>query len=1671
MIYDYMSKKIRKYFYENHGVHEKYLISFESQSRVDDLYNSLRKLPDIKEICLNHDNIKGSFKTIMLEKDGDMLLIASAGNGVSKGFLANLRNIINQKLYENYSILFIIPNDLDTLFRGAVSFMAYGMPLHVKNIKKNLIDEINRNVKTDKDKAILKYKISNMEEDFVATSDSIFDFKKYLEIIEKKVIEIEDYKDFKLFPMTVVGDVFSDDKFQSELKESEKYYSRILKHHVYGDLSKIDENYLGDVGKKLKREKWESINFIDVKEANEKAKEKQKIEFLGVKSVEDIAHDTKLDYWDKPESDTIVGRRTRNIIIFDYGNSDNILIDLKFNKTVNFNNIKKSDSYSNIVTKGHRILLTVNKSEKKNNIFLNYKHENKTSSNYKFKVAIIPIKSISINHHKSDFSVPKLDKNDLPAIGIKVEEGLRIGTGSPVNSFFSYNSKIEYSLENKELIFDFDEDIPNENFTMTFKEKTRKFSVQCSVDSQDSKKSINGKDIFSLKLQRQESFIIENRDFVQGVNSYKTKESSLLKGINYEKLILNNNAHLLEETDGGFKAKRLRIPDSIKSSYESLITYFNKNHLVPLLTYWDEALKNLVEEHISNFKKVLTQNRNKDMTEDSIKDLLYLGAIKIDNELHFSSLNIVNLLYLNELIGKYSGIKFSPRFNDLINPNNLVPSIYYEKKLYSSKANNDLPGHIIYEINKNTNVSKSTYTNRIVKNRITEYIKHFEYIFKNELYPVIKINLINVTNVDEIADGIFNFIQGWVNKGFIEDLPSIKLCNYNNNLSEKTKFEILNSIENVDYLEKELDYTFKPNNLDKRDLVKIIREKIKYFQMSDFNELEQSDLIFTEMKSKIEESEIAFDNLETGIFCKGLMSSLALTSEKSLYRLGFGTKKLEVDTELLSITKLLNEYILNARNDFLSDFKRNQAITLTVSDNQDYNDYFDLSNWVVFLSPDVDLNYFANKFRNKVILHYSDKYTNSNSIYDAVTLTKNTGLYKSILKQHVTIVDKSEESLNELINIFNAVNGEWLLNMVNSNKNYVKEKISLLAAVKFLIAYFDNPNYLWIPISLEEVLRVSGAVGISGKGGIFSVSELDSKGKKSDDLLLIGLKKDTSDTKVTLIPVEVKSGKNSSNVLNKAIEQVHSTSKMFDDYLYSNHKNQKLERKILENFFLQMALVNYKKLLDFEIIESNDEIYYNIQKDLINDNYSLEKIDELEHGVIMSFKSEVAVTKTKRVDSSLLIELNENYIYKKAYQDSSQTLKELNNEKVKFFNEHKIVKGVINKKLSNSNEQLKSRKPMNVDSIMINNQRKILLGESKFGGEKYWNFLHDQLQNRHLLITGKSGTGKTYAIQTLLFELQKNAIPAIIFDYTEGFTKTHLEDLFKEHVKESFEEHFVKLSKLGINPFKLYDKELNGHIIYDEPNDVASRIASTLTSVYQMGPQQKASIYESVRQGIMDKGEDFNFTDLLLYLEDSENSSSKSVISKIQEFVHKDIFNSKQLLSWETIMASKKIHVIQLTGYNDKIQSLIVEFVLWDFWNFFSSNGKESNPIVVVLDEAQNISHKDDTPSAKILTEGRKFGISGWYATQFLNSAMSSDEVERLQQAAQKLYFKPTNSGINDVAKAITSDNSERKIWMKRLNKLGKGECVSEGYEEKLNSLVYSKPEIIKISPFEERVE
>ena len=49
----------------------------------------------------------------------------------------------------------------------------------------------------------------------------------------------------------------------------------------------------------------------------------------------------------------------------------------------------------------------------------------------------------------------------------------------------------------------------------------------------------------------------------------------------------------------------------------------------------------------------------------------------------------------------------------------------------------------------------------------------------------------------------------------------------------------------------------------------------------------------------------------------------------------------------------------------------------------------------------------------------------------------------------------------------------------------MKKTLSILSAIKLALAKFRKDNMIWVPISLEEVLRVSGGAGLKQNDGFF----------------------------------------------------------------------------------------------------------------------------------------------------------------------------------------------------------------------------------------------------------------------------------------------------------------------------------------------------------------------------------------------------------------------------------------------------------------------------------------------------------------------------------------------------------------------------------------------------------
>ena len=78
---------------------------------------------------------------------------------------------------------------------------------------------------------------------------------------------------------------------------------------------------------------------------------------------------------------------------------------------------------------------------------------------------------------------------------------------------------------------------------------------------------------------------------------------------------------------------------------------------------------------------------------------------------------------------------------------------------------------------------------------------------------------------------------------------------------------------------------------------------------------------------------------------------------------------------------------------------------------------------------------------------------------------------------------------------------------------------------------------------------------------------------------------------------------------------------------------------------------------------------------------------------------------------------------------------------------------------------------------------------------------------------------------------------------------------------------------------------------------------------------------------------------------------------------------------------------------------------------------------------------------------------------------MKADEINRLENASEKIYFHPTDNSISDIAGNLSKDNTDRKYWEQKLSGLNKGQCIVHGHLRNSLGEVYSaKPVCVDIS-------
>lgn len=1706
MFYDYLSEKIIKYFQSNiPDSGEKFYVQFETEKQVRALYSALEN-NIIASPFEYKDDVRGQlYETYELNFGKSQLIIAAAmEKGPHPDFLATLRNLVGvENGYLTKAILFIHCSSLDSILGGAGSLSKEGMPLNIAEIEKDIRRRINETGYNDTDKTILNQYLMNKRKELAGSVASIFEYEDIIQCLGDSQITADEYRKFELFPDNILSS-FSGKKLAARLEENHANYVKVAEIHSYGaDTGKLESLYGEEGAKVLSKVDWENTLYSDIEKYILSKKNKSTIEYIPVISNEYL--------WDREEGETKAKSRTRNIISFVLESQDEVSFALGFSEYTKSACIEVPKAYQSVLkcsNTGKKIQVKIADIDDKA-VFCRFKYSD-NGTKFDFKIAVLRCNPKFMETIKTQYSV-EIKGNDKSAIRINTEDdNVFFNNGENQKDVqIKKNNQIIFIGKNDSVSIAVSEDYPySENSEdVYFSLSTENFVIpMIKAFAMDKPSVIEGMKLWYLKRTKKCDFeILGDNSLVFGTKKYWTRDE-FRKSLELEKRYIKSGAPFAIEILAGdpeIIPGSVTLSDSVSSAFDNIINYFNSRETIPSLVYVNDELKKLYEIYLKAVSDEIENITEGSYLSEEQKSLFLLGIVKKvygDQEILLSPLHPINIayqLFMNiqdidgleddefDLLRKFQQTSLLPYIN--------LDPYTRESKIYIPVEQIHTPEWKVYvdETLPRYKGSKD-FVSKLVAEKMREFVEHFSYLFSAETKTPLRINLVNTGDCREIVQGIVKYYAHCLNSMNSNEVIPVQVVMYADSKMDNA-FECMSKIDDVDTLVRSLGIDVKTGSITNEELIDVYRENVKFYFRNINEQFEYAHVTFMELDDDHQAITTMMKDIPTGMVMNGMISGVPSEMLGDSYRTGFGIKYANANSDLVDIAIKYNAINASINGDsYRSDAC--YALKMGVNKQKILDRLYDASNWVTLINPKVDLNYFKSDPSTKdlLIIHYSDQYNMTSSGYDAITVTKKSKQYQNTICRYLTSngVENVQEHSKKIINMFNALNGDWLLRMLSYKSHFPVEKLSILSAMKFATKRYSVDEVIWVPVSLEEILRVSGSVGLSQKGAILSAKNLGFEGQTSDDLLLVGIKNGKT-VQVTFYPIEVKIGKVESNYLEKGIKQAQKTRDIIDTILELGPCNDKnIKTRLYRNFFMQQVMINAGKMLLYEVGGKNQKwdiiTQSDLRRKLLNEEYEIvdSLIPKMGKAGVISFREECAKEREFRTQNVLVVE--------KTRTDGVNLLaKEFDEIPLVEWSlvtetDSLMVNETILDKDSANNEQDLDVENDEQDSIVSNVQNavdasdtfykdnteaRVLIGEDEYRHSVYWEYGNKALANRHLLITGTSGQGKTYSIQTMLYELNKHNVSAVIFDYTEGFMLNQLEEPFRNVLGDKLSQHIVYSFGVPINPFKRHEIDLAGQKILEKESQVAARLADIFAHVYDFGAQQYSAIFDAALNGMHKYGKAMNMRHFQDELEEvvEANKAAKSVISKMSPFFHTVEFVDNPDFDWGDILYADeaKVNIMQLTLFTREMQVAITELMLWDAWYYTKKYGSKDKPFVVVLDEAQNLSHTMKSPSAAILTEGRKFGWSAWFATQSLK-VLKDDEVVRLLQSAFKLYFKPTDDEMVKISKQL--DATGETNWLPVIQKLKKGQCIVVGDKMKPNGSVGpASPVVVSVSSFDKR--
>ncbi|MDE9456761.1 DNA phosphorothioation-dependent restriction protein DptH [Xenorhabdus bovienii] len=1546
-------------------------------------------------------------------RDGIQLIPVLQGEGdlaFTENYISHLRDRVSGRDNSfDKSVLLIIHNSmLDTLLNSTKDLAAPEAIWHPETFSKKIEALI---APGNKGYELSRCLLDDQLEMILEEGATIFGFAPLYRSLENGLLEFSELGLFN--DPTITSMDITQGQIQNRLDENRKLYSSI-KDSVerYGDQL---ESVLTEFSTKFIQEHFEEKNDWQSLDFSVYLQEKKDCQVQSL-LFETVIASTDTIVWQRTKSETKAGQKDISVLVqapvsqqfveLDFSFLGNDLQDNQIKITHN-RTLKKQQIWSinRAGRKYSRMKVMIPFDGHPNFLSLELINRGNRTEEYKFRILVIEQNSFYLDEIKNYY---RIEPGKLQ-VTLQLEENqLRIAqNGDDIYSLEGDEDEVDI---HKCSLVDF-ETLANQSELIKFKLVSGGNWLTINVEGPGAEEKITLPLLFDqsrfAKLLKEEGNAEYNRTKRRVIfdNIEHTIVGVRMQLLGMEVKMVDEGLLYVSASGEVYDLDKLRTVNiDLHDAYRALFIYYQQRKTLPSLVSWSDEYCCLVAAVLNAFEIALSDISLSKVLNDGEKCLLRLGIYCNENDERLSPLHPLVLSYHLQLVEECDD-SFSelPEVTlDRLVASGLMPFVYHSEhefaQLQSVKEN-----RFWIDVIPQRRVNHS-YVKYLVRNKLNEFTDAYSRLFSGVGNSALVINAINQGVAKELFLGLVDYF-----KQKKENATAIHVNFYDEQLMQND-FDRFAEMGTYDDLKNWLGLKREDADL----LIDLIRSRLTFskFSISADNEnLAYAHLAFFKNSTPVDCRTVNMNEALSGVLCNGLLAGEGAETLEGAYFTAFGLRHVDVKPyRSLRIARLLGILWQPARQSntqFLG-----HGIGLAVSANfkhlleRSYNSAL----WTTVIDPKVTLDFFTSQ-KDVVLIHYSDQYTSCTG-YDAVTVTKQVDLFQRLLSMENSSGQGYRVGSDRLLSEFNAFNGEWLLKMLRSTDKDRKEKHGIIGAYKFVQSMLRRSDICWIPLSVAEMIRVSGNIGLKMSESEFSRNlQGYHKGAISDDVLFVGFKGD----KLYLLPLEVKTGAR-------------------PDYRYAGQQASELKRYLQEDLlgkdtmaarlyralFVRQVLMQVEKLHLYQVLDSKMlEPLLSQREWWLTGNYQLGQLNDYVDGIVLAhvdssscFEPSYKITEKQILQIELPYALLSSLIAADCAAKLDELVTNCNVPErymliISVDKEQTDVADIIDVPDTQSEVIVEFDKSVATSTTDVDVSSSAPTVENKiplqvlFGHESlrqtplYWEPTNTaKFMNTNTGIIGTMGTGKTQFTKSLVTQLIRNQINNVneapigllIFDYKS------------DYVDEAF------LTATGAKKYKLFKLPYNPLSLFGDtpmlPIHTAGGFAETMSRAYGLGHKQQLKLENLILECYDASGispEDSStwgrtaptIEDVwqrFLAQEKVEEDSLYAALSKLARYKIFETVPNYMVSLYELIDG---VTVIELAGYPSEIQNLVVALTLDLFYAQMQKRGKPAVigdyrqiTKMVLVDEADNFMRQDFPSLRKILKEGREYGVGMILSTQ-----------------------------------------------------------------------------------------